>query len=382
MKLGQRTAAVVHLDRLAHNIENIQARLRPGVELIAVMKGDGYGHGIAGIYPTLRDSGVTMYAAAVWEEGRALRQAGAATEPILLLGDIWDDQLPELLRWDLTPTIFAVETAEKLNALARAAGVVHPIHIKLDTGMSRIGFPADERCYEPIGRIAAMENLRIAGAFTHFARADELDCELTDRQFRRFMDTVAALRARGVDIPFLHTANSPSILLRPEVQLDAVRAGDVLFGLCPIDEAGWAATGLQEVMTWHTYVALVKTVPAGTQVGYGGTFTAARDTRIATLPVGFADGYSRHLSNLGSVVIRGREAPILGRVCMDQMMVDVTDIPGVVRGDTVDLLGGPMTILRMADLLDSNVDEIVCGVSKRVPRVYAAEEGQGLSGPA
>lgn len=374
MELHTRTEAVVHLDRLVSNLRNIRARMKPGVEVMGVLKGDGYGHGISGVYPTLKAQGIKCYAAAVWEEGRALRQAGAEDEPILLLGDTWDDQLPELIRWRLTPSIFAVETAARLDALAREAGVVQPIHIKLDTGMNRIGFPADERCYEPIGRIAAMKNLRITGAFTHFARADELDCDMTERQFRRFTDTVAALRERGSDIPFIHVANSPSILLRPDVQLDAVRAGDVLFGLCPVDPESWEASGIQEVMTWRTYVALVKTISAGAQVGYGGAFTAGRETRLATIPVGFADGYRRGLSNRGWVTIRGRRAPVVGRVCMDQFMVDVTDIPGVERGDEVLLLGGEMTIQRMADLLDANVDEIPCGVSKRVPKVYVTGE--------
>ena len=370
MELHTRTESIVHLDRLVSNLENIRARMKPGVEVMAVLKGDAYGHGIAGVFPTLKAHGVTSYAAAVWEEGRAIREAGAEEEPILLLGDTWDDQLPELIRWRLTPSIFAEETASKLDALARAAGVVQPIHIKLDTGMNRIGFPADERCYAPIERIAAMKNLKITGAFTHFARADELDCDLTERQFRRFTDAVAALRARGVDIPFIHVANSPSILLRPEVQLDAVRAGDVLFGLCPVDEQSWAASGIREVMTWRSYAALVKTIPAGAQVGYGGTFVAQRETRLATVPVGFADGYRRGLSNRGWVTIRGQRAPVVGRVCMDQFMADVTDIPGVERGDEVLLLGGEMSIQRMAELLDANVDEIPCGVSKRVPKVY------------
>ena len=374
MDLHRRTEAVIHLDRLAANLENIRARMKPGVEVMGVLKGDGYGHGIEGVYPTLKALGVKCYAAAVWEEGRAIRQAGAEEEPILLLGDTWDDQLTELIRWRLTPSIFALETAEKLNALAAEAGVVQPIHIKLDTGMNRIGFPADERCHEPIRRIAALRNLKITGAFTHFARADELDCDLTERQFKRFTDTVAALRSQGVDIPFIHVANSPSILLRPEVQLDAVRAGDVLFGLCPVDEASWEASGIREVMTWRTYVALVKTIPVGAQVSYGGTFVAQRETRLATIPVGFADGYRRGLSNRGWVTIRGRKAPVVGRICMDQFMVDVTDIPDVERGDEVLLLGGHMTIQRMAELLDANVDEIPCGVSKRVPKVYTAEE--------
>lgn len=376
MQLRQRTAAVVHLDRLAANIENVKRRLRAGVELMAVLKGDGYGHGIAGIYPTLRRCGVDRYAVAVWEEGVSLRQAGA-TEPILLLGDTWDDQLPELIWHKLTPTIFQIETARKLDTLAREAGVVQPIHIKIDTGMSRIGFPADERALEPIAEIAQMPNLSIEGVFTHFAQADDND-EATALQFDRFTDTVEALEERGIHIPFRHVSNSPAILLRPELQLDAVRAGDVLYGLCPIDGEAWPAEGFDDVMTWLSYVAMVKTIPAGSQVGYGGTFTAQREMRIATIPVGFADGYNRKLSNRGSVLIRGQEAPIVGRVCMDQFMVDVSHIPEAARGDSVTLLGGDMSILRMAELLDVNVDEIVCGISKRVPRLYVSK-GSGVS---
>lgn len=365
-----RTAAIVHLDALEHNIRLVQSKLSPGVEIMAVMKGDGYGHGIAGIYPTMKKCGIKRYAAAVWEEGAALRNAGAESEPILLLGDTWDEQLPEVIRYRLTPTIFCLDTARKLNDLAREAGIVQPIHIKLDTGMSRIGFPADETSLPDILTIAKMENLAIEGVFTHFARADELDCDAAPKQFAKYLVMIEAMENAGIKIPLRHTANSPSIMLRPEVQLDAVRAGDVLYGLCPVDEKTWAESGFREVMTWQTYVALVKTIPAGTEVGYGGTFVAKRPTRIATIPVGFADGYNRRLSNRGFVSIRGCEAPIIGRVCMDQFMVDITDIPNVQRGDEVTLLGGDLTILRMADLLDINVDEVVCGISKRVPRIY------------
>lgn len=365
-----RTAAVVHLDALEHNIRLVQSKLSPGVEIMAVMKGDGYGHGIAGIYPTMKKCGIKRYAAAVWEEGAALRNAGAESEPILLLGDTWDEQLPEVIRYRLTPTIFCVDTARKLNDLARETGIVQPIHIKLDTGMSRIGFPADKTSLPDILTIVKMENLSIEGVFTHFARADELDCDAAPKQFAKYLAMIEAMEKAGIKIPLRHTANSPSIMLRPEVQLDAVRAGDVLYGLCPVDEKIWTESGFREVMTWQTYVALVKTVPAGTEVGYGGTFTAKRPTRIATIPVGFADGYNRRLSNRGCVSIRGCEAPIIGRVCMDQFMVDITDIPDVQRGDEVTLLGGDLTILRMADLLDINVDEVVCGISKRVPRIY------------
>ena len=367
-----RTAAVIHLDRLAANVENIKKRLAPGVALTAVLKGDAYGHGIAGVYPTLKRCGVAGYAVAFWQEGAALRAAGADTEPIHLLAPIRDGELDKVIEYDLMPSIFSLAQAEKLDALAAKAGKVQDVQIKIDTGMHRIGFPAEkDSSVEAIARIGAMEHIRIAGLFTHFARADELDCAQTEIQFERFEKMKAALAAAGVAVPKSHAANSPSILLRPDVQLDAVRAGDVLFGLCPVDEALWPEQGLREVMTWETYVAMVKTVPAGEPVGYGGTFVTERDTVIATVPVGFADGFSRKLSNRGRVRIRGVEAPIIGRVCMDQFMADVTHIPGVAEGDRVELLdGGPLGILAMADTLDANVDEIVCGVGKRVPRVY------------
>ena len=364
----QRTQATVHLDRLEQNIAEIRRRLKPGVELFAVLKGDAYGHGIAGVVPKLQKCGIRHYAAAIWEEGMAIRQAGAAKEPILILGDTWDEQLPQLIRWRLTPTIFSAETAAKLDALAAEAGVIQPIHLAFDTGMSRIGFRDDYMAQ--VRAIARMEHLRITGAFTHFARADELDRPETNEAFARFCAAIDALRQEGIPIPMLHAANSPSILLRPEVQLDAVRGGDVLYGLCPVDEAIWPRQGLREVLTWETYVAHVKTVPAGTPVGYGGTCVTKRPTVIATIPVGFGDGYNRRLSNRGRVRIRGGEAPILGRVCMDQFMVDVTDIPGVTRGDTVHLLDDKLSILWMADLLEINVDEVVCDITRRVPRVY------------
>ena len=368
-KMSVRTQAVIRLDALRHNVQNICSRLHAGCRLMAVLKGDGYGHGIAGIYETLHSCGVQHYAVAVWEEGALLRQLGCQ-DPILILGDTCDDCLPKLLEHGLTPTIFDPETAEKLNALAQAAGVCHPVHIKIDTGMSRIGLPADRRGVDAVLEIAKLSNLRIVGAFTHFAKADEPDGVSATAQLQAYQQTLAAIEAAGVQIPMRHVSNSPAILLRPEAQLDAVRAGDILFALCPVDEDLWEKEDFRQVLHWYTQVAMVKQVPAGTQVGYGGTFTAQRNTVIATLPVGFADGYSRRLSNRGKVLIRGMAAPIIGRVCMDQMMVDVTDIPDVSRGDTVTLLGEELTIHWMADLIDCNVDEVVCNISKRVPRVY------------
>ena len=368
-KLTRRTEAVVRLDALRHNIRNIQARLDKGCRMMAVLKGDGYGHGLQQIFPTLKAAGIADFAVAIWEEGVMLREAGC-TDPILILGDTCDDCLEQLVLHNLTPTIFSLETAQKLNELAAAHGCVQPVHIKIDTGMSRIGFPAEEASVEPIVAIDRMENLQITGAFTHFARADEPDGQAADRQFRAYRLLLERLETAGLSIPFCHVSNSPAILLHPQFRLDGVRAGDILYGLNPVEDEIWAKEDFRQVMHWYTQVAMVKTVPAGTQVGYGGTYTTQRPTAIATIPIGFADGYNRRLSNRGKVRIHGQDAPIIGRVCMDQFMVDVTDIPNVQRGDTVSLLDDEVSILWMANLLDVNVDEIVCNISKRVPRVY------------
>lgn len=368
-KLNRRTVAVVNLSLLEHNVKNIRSRLNDGVEIMAVLKGDGYGHGEKEIYPTLKKCGVEKYAVAVWEEGASLREAGA-DEPILLLGDIFDNQFDKLIKYNLTPTIFSVDTAEKLNRLAKENGVVQPINIKIDTGMSRIGFPANDSAIPMIACINKMENLEITGVFTHFSRADENDGKSATEQFNLYLKIIDKIEEAGIRIPCKHVANSPAILLRPETQLDAVRAGDVLYGLCPIDENDWERENLRQIISWYTYVVMVKEVPKGTEVGYGGTYVTKRPTKIATIPVGFADGYSRRLSNIGKVVINGKEAPIIGRVCMDQFMVDVTEIEDVKRGDTVTLIDENLSVLWMADLLETNVDEIVCGISKRVPRVY------------
>lgn len=368
-KMTQRTVAVVNLEFLEQNVRNIRSRLNDGVEIMAVLKGDGYGHGEKGIYPTLKKCGVECYAVAVWEEGASLRNAGAV-EPILLLGDTCDGQLENLIKYNLTPTIFSVDTAEKLNLLAKWSGIIQPVNIKIDTGMSRIGFAPDDGSIGLIKKIDAMSNLEITGAFTHFSRADEKDGISATEQFKLYLDMIEKIEAEGIEIPQKHVANSPAILLRPETQLDAVRAGDILYGLCPIDEQDWQKENLRQIISWYTYVVMVKEVPAGTEIGYGGTFVTKRTTKVATIPVGFADGYSRRLSNIGKVRINGEDAPIIGRICMDQFMVDVTDIGEVKRGDTVTLLDEHLSVLWMADLLNTNVDEIVCGISKRVPRIY------------
>ncbi len=335
---------------------------------MAVLKGDAYGHGIRGVYPTLHACGVDAFAVGTWEEGALLRSAGAA-ESILVLGDTCDGQLENLLTYRLTPAIFSLETAQKLNLLASWRGERVPVHIKLDTGMNRIGFPADESSLAPILEIARLPYLHIEGMFTHFARADEPGEESVREPLTRFLHITSLLEREGVPIPCRHAANSPAVLLHPETQLDMVRVGDNLFGLCSVDERIFRGSGLRQVLSWVTVVAMTKWVPSGTPVGYGGSFVTGRDTCIATLPVGFADGLDRRLSNCGAVRIHGRLAPIIGRVCMNQCMVDVTDIGEVRRGDTATLLDADLTV-DMARQLHTVADEVVCSISSRVPRRY------------
>lgn len=366
-----RTAAVVHLDRLRHNLKLTRDRYAAaGAEIIAVLKGDAYGCGIAGVYPVFRDFGIKKYAVAVWEEGRDLRDAGAADEEIIILGDTCLWQYDKLFEYRLIPAVFSLDAARALSRMAEERGETLSISIKVDTGMSRIGFAAGQEAVEASSAIAAMPGLKIHGMFTHFACADQDPSPSMDSQLKLFLDTAEQVRRRGVEIPLLHAANSPATLLHPKTHLDAIRPGDILYGLDPVDDELWHSMDFKEVVTWETYVAHVKTVPEGTSVGYGATYTTDKDTVIATIPVGFADGYRRHLSNKGCVYINGCKAPIIGRVCMDQFMVDASNVPGIKPGDRVELLGEHFGILDMANMLDLNVDEVVTGITKRVPRIY------------
>ena len=369
--MQMRTAAVVHLDRLRHNLELTRDRYAAkGADIIAVLKGDAYGCGIAGVYPVFRDFGIKRYAVAVWEEGRDLRAAGAEDEEILILGDTFPGQYEKLFEYRLIPAVFNTGTAEELSRMAEERGETLDVSIKVDTGMSRIGFAAGDEAADAACRIAALPGLRIHGMFTHFACADEDPSPSMDRQLELFLKTAEQIEKRSVEIPLLHAANSPATLLHKKTHLDAVRAGDILYGLNPVDDGLWHSMDFKEVITWETYVAHVKTVPAGTSVGYGATHTTDKETVIATIPVGFADGYRRRLSNKGCVYINGCKAPIIGRVCMDQFMVDASGVPGIKPGDRVELLGEHFGILDMANMLDLNVDEVVTGITKRVPRIY------------
>ena len=342
--------------------------------MIAVIKADAYGHGAVTVGRFLETFPyIWGFATATAEEALELRDAGIQ-KPILVLGYVFEDHYEELIDREVRMPVFDLETAEKIADYAEQLHKKAKIHIALDTGMNRIGFKDTQKSAAVICKISQMESLQIEGMFTHFARADETDKIYADRQFRRYMDFHRQLQDWGVSIPVCHCSNSAGIIDMPYANLDVVRAGITIYGIYPSDEVQKEKVPLKPVMSWKSGVAFVKEVEAGEQISYGGTFVTPKKMKIATIPTGYADGYPRMLSGKASVLIHGKRAQILGRVCMDQFMADVTDIPDVSRGDEVTLLGRDqeeeITVEELSDLCGRFPYEFVCCVSKRVPRVY------------
>lgn len=372
MKEYYRVQAEINLDAVYNNVTAAKALTRPGTKMMVIIKADGYGHGAVELAEVL-DPLTDAYGVAILEEGIELRQAGV-TKPILILGFTPAPLYEKMIEYDITTAVFQLDMAQKMSETAVAMGKKAKVHIKLDTGMSRIGFKQDEESLETIQRIAALPGIQIDGCFTHFARMDETDKTRAKEQFQRYMDFTARIEALGIPLPVKHVSNSAGIMEMPEVNLDMVRDGICVYGLYPSEEVKKERLPLTPAMELKAYVSFVKTLEPGVEIGYGGTFTTSRRTRVATIPVGYADGYPRSLSGKGCVLIHGKRAPILGRVCMDQFMVDVTDIPDVAEGDTVTLFGRDggeyLSVEEVADLSGSFNYEFVCDVGKRVPRVY------------
>ncbi|MCL2194552.1 MAG: alanine racemase [Oscillospiraceae bacterium] len=366
-----RTWIEVNLDHIAHNVAAMRARMQGDTKLLLSLKANAYGHGAVELARFLQDK-CDYFGLACVDEAVELRRAGIAT-PMLLLGYTASAQYAEAIADDLTLTIYTLEQAQELSRAAQALGKTATVHIAVDTGMSRLGFADNAQSLEDVAQITTLPNLHVEGLFTHFACADDVDkAETTHTQYRRF-DAVAATLAQ---IPIKHACNSAA-LIDFDQHYNMVRAGIALYGLYPTvhglhpsDEVDKSALPLRPAMAWKTRVSHVKTVPAGTGVSYGHTFVTTRETRVATLPVGYADGYPRALSNTGHVMIAGQPAPILGRVCMDQCMVDVTDIPGVTAGDEVVLVGEGITMEQLADWCGTINYEACCRVSARVQRLY------------
>lgn len=370
----RRVTAEVSLEAIENNIRSMAGIISPGTKILAVIKADGYGHGALQVAVRLEQMDCVFgYATATAEEAFKLRNDGIR-KPILVLGYTFPDNYEDMIRLDIRPAVFKKETARQLNEAAAAVGRTCRIHIKVDTGMSRIGVPCNEEGIETALEISRYDRLSVEGMFTHFARADEPDKTPAIKQLEKFNDFLRRCADRGLEPELKHCSNSAAILEMPEANMDLVRAGITMYGLWPSGEELTDSIRLEPAMSLKSSIVYIKTLEAGTEISYGGIYTTDKTTRVATVPVGYADGYPRSLSNKGYVLIKGKKAPILGRVCMDQLMVDVTDIPEAQEYDEVVLLGNSggstITAEELGSLSGRFNYEFVCAISDRVPRKY------------
>ena len=377
MEQYYRVKAFISEEALVHNLGEIRSRLDPAVWVLGVVKADAYGHSADLCAPILEREGVDYFAVAIVEEGVHLREIGI-TKPILVLGYADPSQYEAALGAGLSLTLFDPEQAALLSELALSRGEQAKVHLKIDTGMGRIGLPCDEKGLGAAVRILEQPGLFVEGIFTHFARADEEDKTPTETQYELFTAFCDTLAGMGYPIPVRHCANSAAIMEFPQATAPGfgfrrmVRAGIMLYGLYPSLEMKRppeeGAMDLHPVLTLGSHLVHVKTVPAGTPISYGASYVTDGKRRIATLPVGYADGYSRRLSNRGFVEVCGKRAPIRGRICMDQFMVDVTEIPEAARGCEALLIGPRFGAEEMAELCGTIHYELTCALSERVPR--------------
>ncbi len=374
-----RVYAKIDLDALEHNVKIVRGKISASSKLMAVIKADAYGHGAVGLAKFLQDK-VDYFSVAILEEALELRKSGI-TLPILILDYTSPTQYPILIDADVTQTIFTEEDAIKLSAQAVKLNKTAKIHIAIDTGMSRIGFDLSQKSVEIVERIARLPNIFVEGIFSHYATADCADKSFAAVQSGRYKDFVARLEERGINIPIKHMCNSAAIIEFDDY-FDMVRLGISLYGMYPSKDVNQNILDFKPVMSIKTHIIFIKTIDIGVGVGYGQTFVAKRPTKLVTLPVGYADGYPRALSSKGRVLINGEYAPIVGRICMDQMMVDVTDIGEVHPEDEVTLMGEDkgkfISAEEIGDMSCSFNYEVVCGVSPRVPRVYY-RDGKAVS---
>ena len=371
----QRVWAEVDLDAIWENMVHMKENIAEKTKILAVIKTDGYGHGGVPIAKMLEQLDFMFgYAAATYEEAHVLREAGVK-KPILILGYTFPYCYEELIREEIRPAVYRRDTVEELVAAAVKVGQKAKVHIKVDTGMGRIGITPDEEGLEFVRFLMGHPELEVEGIFTHFAKSDEEDKTSAYHQLALFQNFIDRIQTElGLTIPVKHCSNSAAILEMPQANMDMVRAGITTYGLYPSEEVSKDIVPLRAAMSLYSHIVYCKTIHAGQSVSYGGLFTAQKDTRVATIPVGYGDGYPRSLSGKGYVLIRGKKAPILGRVCMDQFMVDISEIPGVMEGDKVTLLGVDgterITAEELGELSGRFNYEFVCDLGKRIPRVY------------
>lgn len=374
MKEYSRVYASVNLDAARANMEAMHMLLSKDTKMYAVIKTDGYGHGAVELAHELEELPYLLgFCVATVEEGIILRRHGVKKQ-ILILGYTFEEQYEEVIAHDLSQAVFTWEMAERLSEEAGKQGKSAAVHIAVDTGMSRIGYQVEEKNADEIARISKLPHIIMEGVFTHFSKADEADKTSAHAQEKEFHKMITMCEERGVTFAYRHCSNSAGIIDLPEANLDAVRAGITLYGLWPSDEVLKERITLAPLMEIKSRVSYVKQLPAGREISYGGTYVTKADTLVATIPVGYGDGYPRSLSGKGYVLIHGQKAPILGRVCMDQFMVDVTDIADVAIGTEVTLAGcdngAELTIEELGELSGRFNYEFVCDLGKRIPRVF------------
>lgn len=374
MKQYSRLRAVIDLDAIEYNMENMYANLKEGTKVMAVLKTDGYGHGAVPIAKMLEEKDyIWGYAVALVEEGLIIRNSGAK-KPMLCLGCVFPDQYEAAMDAGIRMNVYSYEMAEMISAKAVELGKKAFVHIKLDTAMSRLGFMVSEESVNEIEKISKLPGIELEGLFTHFAKADETDKTSAKKQMDDYLWMKEKLAEKGIHFAYYHCSNSAGIIDLPDANMDMVRAGISTYGLYPSEEVDKNAVALKPAMQIFAHITHVKWIEKGMQVSYGGTFEASRKMKIATIPIGYGDGYPRSLSNKGYVLIHGKKAPILGRVCMDQMMVDVTEIPDVKFGDLVTIVGENegafLPVEALSDLSGRFNYEFICDINKRVPREY------------
>jgi alanine racemase len=363
--------AEVELEALAHNIREVRRLIHKDSMILAVVKADAYGHGAVKSSKILLENGADMFGVARLNEALELRNAGIDA-PILNLGYTPENQYENLIRRDITATIYTLNQALSLDKTATKIGSKAVIHIKIDSGMNRIGFQPNNDTIRAITRISSLPNIELEGIFTHFAVSDIVDKTYTHKQFELFMWVLDELKARGVEPHIRHVSNSAAIIDLPEYSLDMVRPGIMLYGYEPSEEVDLSRVSLKPAMALKASISNVKVVSEGIGISYGLTYKTKRPSIIGTIPIGYADGYRRALSNRGWVDFHGEVAPIVGRVCMDQCMIDLTDVDGAEIGEEVTLFGGGCapSVEEMARMLDTIPDEVISAIARRVPRVY------------
>lgn len=371
--LHRPTWVEVDLDAIVYNMREIKKKVEPQRKIMGIVKADAYGHGAVEVAETLIEEGIDYLAVSILDEAIALRQSGI-THPILILGYTPIEQVKELVKWDITQTVYNRDIIYALSKEAQRQNKKVKIHIKVDTGMGRIGFIGEEETIRAVKEFERLPCIEIEGIFTHFSVADQENKDYTLEQLKKFQEICHALDKENIQISIKHCANSAATIDIDQAHLDMIRPGIILYGLYPSQEVLKERLYLKPAMSFKTKIAHIKKVPANTSISYGRKYITSKESIIATLPVGYADGYSRMLSGKAEVLLCGKRAPVVGAICMDQCMIDITDLPDVKIGDEVILFGEGLPVEEIAEKLGTIHYEIICMINKRVPRVYQKKE--------